>query len=86
MIDLTIVDSLQRWITWSRNGTHPSILIVFLYFSAFYLSQFSNMGVKILEIFSLTAMEIISLSCYVVLKLLDHCDKITKQNYEAVVV
>lgn len=86
MIDLAIVDSLQRWINWSRNGTHQPILIVFLYFSAFYLSQFSNMGVKTLGYFSLTAMEILALCSYLVLKVLDHFDKASARDYEAVVV
>jgi hypothetical protein len=86
MIDLAILDSVQKWIKWSSNGTHRPILIVFLYFASFYISQFSLIGVKIFEIISPLIVQIAALVIYSILQLLHKFDKVKVENYEEVIV
>lgn len=45
MIDLAVLDCLYGWVKWSRNGSDRPVVIVFLYFSSFFLSQYSLVGV-----------------------------------------
>lgn len=85
MIDLAVIDAAQRWISWSNNGTDKPILIVFLYFSGFYLSQYSLIGVKIFSIFSAVYLEAVSLSIYAVLLLVHRLDQVKVESYEEVV-
>lgn len=86
MVELAVTDSLQRWISWSRHGGHQPVLIVFLYFSAFYLSQLSNIGVRALAHFSISATEAVAMGSYAILRTLHYFDKGIVQNYEPIVV
>lgn len=85
MVDLAVIDAAQRWINWSSNGTDKPILIVFLYFSGFYLSQYSLIGVNIFSMLSAIQLEAISLIIYAILLLIHHFDQTKVQNYEEVV-
>ena len=85
MVDLAVIDAVQRWINWSSNGTDKPILIVFLYFSGYYLSQYSLIGVKVFSILSADHLEAISLSIYAILLLVHRFDQAKVENYEEVV-
>ncbi len=85
MIDLAIIDSVSKWIKWSSNGTHKPILIVVLYFSSFYLSQYSNIGIKVFTVINHSLTQIILLAIYAALQLIHRFDKPSVQ-YEEVTV
>jgi hypothetical protein len=86
MIDFIVIDCVQKWINWSSTGTERPILTVFIYFSAFYLSQYSNLGVKVLSYFTPNYMEIISMGFYLLLQVVHRFDRPISQSYEEVVV